>query len=313
MGNVRIDTLPDDLFLVSYPKSGNTWLRYLFAHYLSGDTAPDFLTLIPDIYKNLEQLADLPRPRYIKSHEPFCPEYPRVIYITRDGRDVAVSYYFYMQSRKRIPKGIAFEDYLKAFNADQLDPFSTWSVHVHSWLDQAPEQFLLLRYEDMKADIQTQFLRCLEFANIPVDMERVAFAIDCCNFERLQEQEKGWYQQLGNTPLHPFFRKGTCGQWREFFTDEMVQEFMACHGSAMERLGYVDGMTSPEGAYNPVRRELERTVAQQISQYLLLKQELAAVQQQLEQANAALTSIQSGKVWTLYQVWAKVKQRLALS
>ena len=35
----------------------------------------------------------LPRPRVLKSHESFQPHYPSVIYIVRDPRDVAVSYY----------------------------------------------------------------------------------------------------------------------------------------------------------------------------------------------------------------------------
>lgn len=314
MENVWIDTLPDDLFLVSYPKSGNTWLRYLFGHYLSGEETPNVAEIIPDIYKNPAELAALKPPRYIKSHEPYRSEYPRVIYIVRDGRDVAVSYYFHMRSRKRIPDGMSFEDYVRAFNADQLDPFSTWSDHVHSWLDHAPGKFLLLRYEDMKADTQTQFLRCLEFAGLPIDMERVNFTIEACDFQNLKKREQDWYKQTGKVPMHPFFRKGTSGQWQEYFTDEMMEIFLARHGSALERMGYIEAASSPENSYEPVRRNLEKVIGQQEGEYLQLKQqltqEMTQLRQQIEEAQATIRAMESSKFWAMRRVWMQLRHRM---
>jgi len=309
MENVRIDTLPDDLFLVSYPKSGNTWLRYLFGHYLSGEKSPDVTRIIPDIYKDLDKLAELKPPRYIKSHEPFCPEYPRVIYIVRDGRDVAVSYYFHLCSRKRIPEGMPFEDYLKAFNADQIDPYSTWSDHVHSWLDYAPERFLLLRYEDMKLDIRREFLRCLEFAQLPIDLERVDFAIECCDFDNLRQREMDWYKEQGQSPLHPFFRKGTSGQWMEYFTDDLLKMFVHRHGSALERMGYIAPTHQPERVYEPARRTLEQVIGSQEGDRLAMEQELAQLRQQLELAHETIAAMESSKFWSMRRAWFQFKQR----
>src|SRR2546430_17117355 len=64
---------PDDVFLVSYPKSGNTWTRFLIANLVFPDRHPDFSNinqLIPDpealAKRDLDRVA---RPRYIKSHQ----------------------------------------------------------------------------------------------------------------------------------------------------------------------------------------------------------------------------------------------------
>ena len=88
---------PDDTFIVSYPRSGNTWTRFLLANLVFPDKEVDFTNiekLIPDTtsQSNLT-LKKTPRPRIIKTHEYFDHRYPKTIYIVRDPRDVALSYY----------------------------------------------------------------------------------------------------------------------------------------------------------------------------------------------------------------------------
>ena len=47
----------DDIFITSYPKSGNTWLRFLIGYLVHGNTFTGFNNIeekIPDIYVNKE-------------------------------------------------------------------------------------------------------------------------------------------------------------------------------------------------------------------------------------------------------------------
>ena len=47
--NLRV--YPDDVFIVSYPKSGNTWTRFLIANLVYPEKNPDFSNinaLLPD-------------------------------------------------------------------------------------------------------------------------------------------------------------------------------------------------------------------------------------------------------------------------
>src|SRR6266511_1501639 len=62
----------DDIMLVSYPRSGNTWLRFLIGNLISREPVrfANIERIIPDIYHHSDrELRKLPRPRFLKSHE----------------------------------------------------------------------------------------------------------------------------------------------------------------------------------------------------------------------------------------------------
>jgi hypothetical protein len=95
----RINVFPDDVFLVSYPKSGNTWLRFLLANLIHPEKNPDFTNLnhlLPDLgggrKRDFERMR---RPRIMKSQEYFDHRYPRIIYWARDPRDVVLAEYYF--------------------------------------------------------------------------------------------------------------------------------------------------------------------------------------------------------------------------
>jgi hypothetical protein len=95
----RLTVFPDDVFIVSYPRSGNTWIRFLVGNLLDSDDPITFANVesrVHEIYFfSDQQLRALARPRILKSHEYFDPRYRRTIDIVRDPRDVAVSLYYY--------------------------------------------------------------------------------------------------------------------------------------------------------------------------------------------------------------------------
>ena len=149
--------LPDDIFLVSFPKSGNTWTRFLLANLRYPEQPATFANidrLVPDPTGTTKRDFDrMPRPRIIKSHECFDPRYPRVIYIVRDPRDVVVSQYHYHRKLRKIADDSPIENFVARFLAGDL-PHGSWGQNVSTWLatSEGNPSFLLLRYEDMVAD-----------------------------------------------------------------------------------------------------------------------------------------------------------------
>src|ERR1039457_2470346 len=130
--------LPDDIFLVSFPKSGNTWTRFLLANLRFPNepaTWANIDRLIPDPTGTAKRDFDrMPRPRIIKSHECFDPRYPRVIYIVRDPRDVAASFYFYNLKVRVIPDGYSMDEFVDRFVAAKVVPHGSWGQNIATWL-----------------------------------------------------------------------------------------------------------------------------------------------------------------------------------
>jgi hypothetical protein len=244
----KVEIFPDDVFLVSYPKSGNTWMRFLLGNYFINDL--DFvscLSLIPDFHMNPEQCSNVKmRPRFIKSHFAYTPVYPNVVYIVRDGRDVTVSYYYYLQKKEQLAAGAPFGYYFDNFTLKGIPGFGTWSEHVESWLNRSKDvRLLLIKYEEMLCDPGSALAKVLRFSGIEADWGRIRGAVEKSTFERMrkleqQQQSEYFDKNGGNNKKFRFMRKGVAGDWRLHFSRENEESFMKQHGKTLKSLGYCE-------------------------------------------------------------------------
>ena len=208
-------TRPGDIFLVSYPKSGNTWVRFLLANLLWQDQLTvDFRSinaLVPPVTV-LHRHGQLPPPRLVKSHAPFQPTYPRTIYLLRDGRDTMVSYYHYELKRGTLPPETTLADYLR-----RTDHWPCpWATHVASWLDAGlpAGRLLLLRYERMKQDPAGVLQQMLDFIGLTATPAQIAQAVDNASFDAMRrlEAQSGGPRSMAHSG---FIRRGQAGGWRD--------------------------------------------------------------------------------------------------
>lgn len=250
----NVGVFPDDVFVTSYPRSGNTWLRFLIGNLAYQDEPVTFANIegrMPEInFHSDHRMRKLPRPRILKSHECFQPHYPRVIYIVRDPRDVAVSFYHHNVKAGNIPEGYPVEEFTARFIAAEFDPrWGSWSDHVVSWLTLRRDRpgFILLRYEDMKTDPARElarlaaFLQDCGFPNIESSPERLQRAIDLSSPERMRELEKqgrSWVLTRNTRPDKLFVRTATAGGWKSSLSPSSVARIESAWGSVMQELGY---------------------------------------------------------------------------
>lgn len=246
IGEQDVNLFEEDVFLASYPKSGNTWIRFLIGNYLTGNKC-DFSNshfIVPDIHYNPEQIEKLEPTRFIKTHHPFNPSYKKIVYIVRDVRDVAVSYFFYALKFKIIDKETDFRKFLiDIFDNGIIDGFSDWSNHVNSYMKNDDGNLLLVKYEDLTEDTVREFTRIVEFSQIPLRQEDILSAVEASKFSEMQKLEKiqvDLFERFKNSDQSiKFIRKGKVGAWQDWFDDDLLSHIIGKHGEVMQRLGYI--------------------------------------------------------------------------
>jgi hypothetical protein len=236
--------LPDDTFLVSYPKSGNTWIRFLICNYINNGGCDFFKIsqMIPELHVEENSLPKCFKPRIFKSHLPHQPDYKNVIYLVRDGRDTAVSYYFHLIKQKKIDRNTQFSEFINKFNRGELQ-FGSWSDHVISWLKHKTERFLLIKYEEILKNPQKELEKVLHYLGIEINFQRMKIAIENSTFSRISklecEQQSLFPTLKDSVPDIPFIRKGIAGDYLNYFNKEQEAEFIKIHFEALKRLDYI--------------------------------------------------------------------------
>jgi hypothetical protein len=241
---------PEDIFLVGYVRSGSTWSRFLFGNYIHQDEAVTFANLddlVPSIYSWPDRILRK-RPRILKSHEYFDPRYPRVIYIVRDPRDVAVSFYFYNLKVRILPDGYPLDDFVKRLVAvktvDYADRFGSWEENVMSWvrMRQGNKNFCLVRYENLLSDPATELKKVSPMLGIEPTPERIERAIKLSSAQHMRSLEKlqwnKWMTTKDTRQDIPFVREAKSGGWRERLSEASVRIIEETWGATMQELGY---------------------------------------------------------------------------
>lgn len=246
----NLTVFPEDTFIVSYFRSGSTWSRFLFGNLIHEHEAVTFTNmerLVPFIYNHPDRILR-GLPRVLKSHECFDPRYPRVIYIVRDPRDVAVSFYFYNIKVRVIPDGYSMEKFvarwMSAKVVDYADRVGSWQDHVLSWvrLRQGKPGFVLVRYEDLLRDPEKILVELAPFVGIVPTPERIERAVRLSSVSHMQsleeKQAQEWITTKGTRQDIPFVRSAKAGEWRKRLPPGAVKMLEDAWGATIKELGY---------------------------------------------------------------------------
>ena len=273
------------VWLASYPKSGNTWMRLalaslrlrggaidinrlrdanelgaasrmhfdLLAEVDSSDLTHDEIQRArPAIYR---QMSDgMSDPGLFKTHDAFVRVpggawlFPKeatlgAVLIVRDPRDVAVS------------TAHAYDRDIDAVIAQMADPHARlatgrllpqvpqttldWSGHARSWLDAPGMDTILVRYEDMLADLASELARIAPLLDLPRTPAALAGAVEATRFDHLRAEEERHGFRERQPKAERFFREGRSGGWREALSADQARRIAHDHGEMMERLGYL--------------------------------------------------------------------------
>ena len=263
------------IWIVSYPKSGNTWIRIALNLALTGSIdlnkiqinsfsglmkyyikRQDDLSKPGDVAKfwtNAQKsiVGEIPENSFkaLKTHNVCAqigdvkfPDYrytAGIIYIVRDPRDVAVSYssHFNMNIEETIFSMMKEDHFI--FNSKSLyrsELISSWDKHVISWVSSKFPK-LVLRYEDLLSNTHGCFKALFDFCNVKPKIN-IDDIVQLSSFKKLSilEKEKGFVE--ANRYGASFFRSGKTKVWKEY-PEEIFKPVTIKFNKVMEKFNYV--------------------------------------------------------------------------
>jgi hypothetical protein len=188
--------------LASFPRSGNTWFRFL----LENATGEQTGTLGSRAARVLPRGGD---GLVIKTHQRDSYRYTDAIHLVRNPFDVIDSYYDWKASC-----GWRWKHGETDWDAFVKLVVPLWSKHTRHWLDASPRVFRV-RYEDCLSDPTREFRTLLEWLERPTSDEALAQAIRASSFEELKRK-----QSADSDMGAKFFRRGKAAKGIDRFTTE---------------------------------------------------------------------------------------------
>jgi peroxiredoxin len=226
----------DDLFIVTYPRSGTTWMQMILYQLTTHGKMdfPHITTVSPWFERSLKggkAYDALPAPRVFKSHLSYrkIPKGPcKYIYVARDGKDVAVSYYHFQKTHMGY-KG-TWDEFFQRFLKGQ-DSYGSWFRHVRGWWEHRHDpNVLFLYYEEMTADLPSCLRRISDFCGLEIAPERWGDILERCSFAFMKQHESRFdpltamlYEQGFQSNSH--LRKGQSGEGCEQLSLRQTRRF----------------------------------------------------------------------------------------
>lgn len=252
----------DDIIVVGYPKSGNTWLARMLADATNKnmERKDPVNSLVNDDSKEGNGIVR-------KWH--YFPEgvsrlHAPAVYIVRDVRDVLVSGFFHCNrhlqgknlnenfftkvyfpheilrlnkawqgnSFRLLTRGFWKNKIKKLVAGGNAQKVGGWSDHVNFWTNQSG--VVVVRYEDFLSNAEENLYGLLECLNIKVTNKDVERAVNEWNFEKKKRE----LEEAGDKVNSIFLRRGQSGDWENYLGKFLLRRIEAEHSEVLSKMGY---------------------------------------------------------------------------
>ena len=236
-----------DIVVASHPKSGTTWMQnivsllmndgnpekvkgqllYLRVPWLEGKEDPE----CDCGYKLLETRSS---PRLMKTHvygslvPPAMLDKTKIVYIVRNPKDVAVSYFHMHRAYQFLPY-IPWDEFITELFLPGKLLYGPWHKHAIYWweMSKSHSNILFLHYEALVKDLKTNLEKIAAFLGKKLAADAIQKVVEKSSFTSMKVNQDVNYSQVSvmGHEISPFIRKGKVGDWTNHFTTAQNQLF----------------------------------------------------------------------------------------
>ncbi|NOH10433.1 MAG: hypothetical protein HND51_02185 [Chloroflexi bacterium] len=243
-----------DVYFVGFPRSGNTWLRFLVGRYMQLLCSSEDMLLFGryDLFGRCEKACIGPAMNFNHgklqwdnhhaedlSYEEFVQPFmgKKIILLSRYPLDVMVSNWAYDVNIAK-----TYEGDLPAYLDDPIRGLGRLFRFHNLWAS-ARDEFpglMLSRYEDMRDNTALHFRKIVEFLELPLKLEIIGEAIEYASFSNMKNMQFNKSEENikvdkaklfrtgdpGNAEAH-HVRRGKVGGYRDYLTDSVSTKLEA--------------------------------------------------------------------------------------
>lgn len=243
------------ILIADYGRSGQGWLSYMLCYILNATFIEPYCLLSGINYSSSYHVLSLSQGRLpnrkftdyslvIKTHSNPAVNFnltDKVLYLTRDPRDVAVSAYFRHKvtlkenkgPQRQVIKSIKgkIKHFLLSFKTVNYTYTAIkWKKHVQAW-ENIPSY--KVRYEDLSDKPEYVLKGILNYLKTIIDNQIISEAIENFSFKNITGRERG-------TPdsNNPEFRKGIVGDYKNNFNWLQLKLFKIICNNTAKKFSY---------------------------------------------------------------------------
>lgn len=234
--NVTIRSSKPDVYVVSYPKCGRTWLRLFFQLTIAKILDENFPIEANRIYPD-ESLH--PSIEFTHSHINWDPD-KKTVFLIRNPKDILVSSYFHCQRRsKTVPMDMSLSEFIRSPGGG-IDFIIEWRRKWERRFENCEQKPFLIEYESMHERPEETFSNLLNFIGITdFNQEDLDICIQASQFDEVKRNikngklasffnnsssEMNRYQRLfKKDPESAKLRQGKVGGYKNYLSEEDIK------------------------------------------------------------------------------------------
>jgi hypothetical protein len=265
-----------DCVIVSFGKSGRTWVRVMLSRFYQVKHGLSARHLIG--FDNLHR-KNPAIPKLFFTHDNYIKDYTgnrdtkadfydkKVVLLVRDPFDTAVSQFFQWKYRMR-PGKKALNQYPQHgsdtsvfdFVMDAEAGLPKIIAYLNLWASESSKikNLLIVRYEDLRADTAAALERIVNFIGTPGSEAEIREAVNFASVENMRQmEEKKTFWLSGSrmvakdrkNPNSYKVRKAKVGGYRDYFDDQQIARMQQLVAERLDPVfGYTARPPAPEAA-----------------------------------------------------------------